>query len=272
MPVRPGRLLPSVIVGALAVGALTLGAGTASADDTITRSECEARGGQISGLLSGLLCTVDGTVYTLLGGDSSAAPRSAAPAETPASGAAPANGGGLVGGAVDAVGGVVGGLTGATGSSGGGTQSEGTPAGSDAESESGPANDASTDPASATRGGPATAGAPAASGLPAPDVRGAAAPAAAPGGLLTGVPTLAFGRPNPGLFAPLGSPLRTLTGVAPGSPVTTTSDVQAMAFDDLPGGLGTPAVTGVVILSVLGAFALRHRIFRRARTSGSTDS
>jgi hypothetical protein len=116
-----------------------------------------------------------------------------------------------------------------------------------------------TEPAA---GGPAQGGVQPASALPAPDVRGAvAAPAlaAAPGGLAATVPLLNFGTPNPALLlAPPGSPLRTLAGENTGSPVTTTSDVQAMAFDNMPGGMGTPAVVGVLILSTLGAFALRH--------------
>ncbi len=46
-----------------------------------------------------------------------------------------------------------------------------------------------------------------------------------------------FGTYNPGLLlAPPGSPLRTLTGQDGGSPVTTASQVQSMAFDNLPGG------------------------------------
>ncbi|MDD7939919.1 hypothetical protein PHK61_15980 [Actinomycetospora lutea] len=98
------------------------------------------------------------------------------------------------------------------------------------------------------------------------------APAAAPGGLAATVPFLSFGTPNPALLlAPPGSPLRTLAGADTGSPVTTTSDVQAMAFDNMPGGMGTPAVVGVLILSTLGAFALRYRVLRRARTSESRN-
>jgi hypothetical protein len=100
------------------------------------------------------------------------------------------------------------------------------------------------------------------------------APASAPGagGLASNLPALGFGSPNAALLmAPLGSPLRSLATPDQGSPVTTSSDVQAMAFDNLPGGLGTPAVTGVLILSTFAAFALRHRVLRRARLAAIDD-
>ncbi|MDD7923143.1 hypothetical protein [Actinomycetospora chibensis] len=95
----------------------------------------------------------------------------------------------------------------------------------------------------------------------------------APGGLMAGVPALRFGSFDPSLLrVPAGSPLRTLTGVTPGSPVTTSSDVQAMALDGLPSGLGTPAVLGVLILSTLAGFALRHRVLRRVRLAAAPKS
>ena len=56
------------------------------------------------------------------------------------------------------------------------------------------------------------------------------------------------------------------------APVTTSSDVQAMALDGLPGGLGTPAVLGVLILSTLAGFALRHRVLRRVRLAAAPKS
>ena len=92
---------------------------------------------------------------------------------------------------------------------------------------------------------------------------------------MTGLPggAAGFGAYNPGLLlAPLGSPLRTMTGQDGGSPVTTASQVQSMAFDDLPGGPGLPAVVGLLILSALGAFALRHRILARARAAADADA
>ncbi|WP_433782244.1 hypothetical protein ACQPX6_20345 [Actinomycetospora sp. CA-101289] len=93
------------------------------------------------------------------------------------------------------------------------------------------------------------------------------------GGLAATAPALGFGTFDASmLLAPQGSPLRTLTGVDEGSPVTTVSDVQAMAFDNLPGGLGMPAVFGVLILSAFAAFALRHRVLRRARMAADADS
>jgi hypothetical protein len=84
------------------------------------------------------------------------------------------------------------------------------------------------------------------SALPAPDVRGGVlpnanllAPGGASGGLAATTPAHGFGTLDPSLLlAPAGSPLRTLTGVDEGSPVTTVSDVQAMAFDNLPAGWG----------------------------------
>ncbi|HSK59643.1 MAG TPA: hypothetical protein VK935_11390 [Actinomycetospora sp.] len=98
-------------------------------------------------------------------------------------------------------------------------------------------------------------------------------PGAAYGGLAATTPALGFGTFDPSLLlAPAGSPLRTLTGVDQGSPVTTVSDVQAMAFDSLPGGLGMPAVTGTLILSAFAAFALRHRVLRRARMAADADT
>ena len=87
------------------------------------------------------------------------------------------------------------------------------------------------------------------------------------------MPALGFGTVDPRLLmVPTGSPLRTLTGVTPGSPVTTSSDVQAMALDGLPSGLGTPAVLGVLILSTLAGFALRHRVLRRVRLAAAPKS
>lgn len=278
MLVRPDRLLPSVIVGALVAGALAFGAGTASAAGTcllgIQRFDV---GGAVTEdsdgtcLLNGVKPSLDGLVAFVAG--------SSTPSAAADPGDSGSSGGDVVSGVGDVVSGVGDAVTGAGGSTTGGSQ--------DTESESAtgsggePSAGAGTAAGTGTGGGGPAAGGPAAGGpalgaalvapaaLPTPDVRAAVAPTAltAPGtGFLAGLPTLSFGRPNPGLFAPLGSPLRTLTGVAPGSPVTTSSDVQAMAFDDLPGGLGTPAITGVVILSVLGGVALRHRVLRRART------
>ncbi|MEJ2865752.1 hypothetical protein [Actinomycetospora flava] len=197
-------------------------------------------------------------------------------ADPPTTSAAPS---GVVPGVVEGVGDAVGGVGDALGGSGG------TPAGGSANAgtggSSGAGGGAATDTGTTAGGstGPAAGGAPAgpapaSSGMPAPDVRAVvAAPAlAAPGGLAAArVPVLNFGTPNAALLlTPAGSPLRALTGQDTGSPVTTTSDVQAIAFENLPGGMGTPAVVGVLILSTLGAFALRHRIFRRARAGDSS--
>ena len=73
------------------------------------------------------------------------------------------------------------------------------------------------------------------------------------------------------LAAPAGSPLRTLAGADPASLVTSSSQMQAMAFDGLPDGVGVPATLGSLILAALGAFALRHRLVGRGRRE-ETDS
>ena len=173
---------------------------------------------------------------------------------------------------MDTVGEIADGVTGnpapATGGSGTGTNT--STSGSGSESPAGTSGGASTTPA--PTGGPAQAALPAPSGVQAPDVRGGLLTPAvsAPGGLAARVPALGFGTVDPRLLmVPTGSPLRTLTGVTPGSPVTTSSDVQAMALDGLPGGLGTPAVLGVLILSTLAGFALRHRVLRRVRLAAA---
>lgn len=83
-----------------------------------------------------------------------------------------------------------------------------------------------------------------------------------------GVTPVGFGAGyNPGLLfaAPFGSPLRTLAGTDPASAVTTASQVQAMALDNLPRGLGIPAVLGVLILAGLAGLAVRHRMLSRRR-------
>ena len=73
---------------------------------------------------------------------------------------------------------------------------------------------------------------------------------------------------NPGLLlaAPPGSPLRMAGMNDPASAVTSASDVQAMAFNAPGGGLGVPAVLGVLILSGLAGFAVRHRMLARRRS------
>jgi len=270
MVVRSGRLLPSVIVGALVTGALALGAGVAGADEEISRSECEARNGQIS--LSGLVCTVGGVPYSILGGLGGAAtpPSESATAEAPA----PAQPTTVLGGVGAVVGGVTDSLGGTNGSVGSGSATPGTnaSAGSGSEATSGTGASSGSSGPSAQAGGSAAPVVRPPSGVQAPDVRGGLLTPAvsASGGLAARVPALGFGTVDPRLLmVPTGSPLRTLTGVTPGSPVTTSSDVQAMALDGLPSGLGTPAVLGVLILSTLAGFALRHRVLRRVRLAAA---
>jgi hypothetical protein len=283
MPVRPGRLLPSVIVGALVTGALAWGAGTASAAIT-----CRV-GGQI-GIELGDYCVnpLDtNEIFGRLASTTTPAEPSEAPSGTDnppstgnSGGSAGAGSGSVVGGVLD---GVVDGVTGG-GSSSGGNAGSGSGSGSGTGTGTGTGTEgretgtgASAAPAAGT-GTPVIIQPP--SALPAPDVRGGVLPNAnlltpsgAYGGLAATTPVLGFGTFDPALLlAPTGSPLRTLTGVDQGSPVTTVSDVQAMAFDNLPGGLGVPAVTGTLILSAFAAFALRHRVLRRARTAADTDA
>lgn len=272
MIIRPGRLLPSVIVGAVLTGALALGAGTASAADPVDGDPCYV--GSQQGIVGALNCvTAAGAVL----GPLTEAHLGTLPATdtgTTTTGSAGTDGTGTASGTGTP------GTTGAsegTGNTGSADGSGTTTTGSAGATTTGGTGTTTTTGDTGTTGGgtlPASvvqqplAPAPA---LPAPDVRGVPAAAAfsAPGGLAARIPTLHFGAPsNPALLmAPIGSPLRTLATPGEGSPVTTSSDVQAMAFDNLPGGLGTPAVTGAVILSALGAFALRHRVLRRARLS-----
>lgn len=267
MIVHRGRLLPSVIVGALVTASLTLGAGVASAAPRTCRSSDGVDfvvSGTVS-LLAGTVCSLDDLLEATAdeltaAGLQTLAQYQAALDEAPGGNESAGGGSGTP---IMPLPDLTGDNT-PTSDPAPSTEADGSSAGGESGPAPGAGGGSGAGPAS---GGPAQGVAPA-SALPAPDVRGVvAAPAlAAPGGLAAGVPALTIGRPNPALFAPLGSPLRTLTGVSPGSPVTTSSDVQAMAFDDLPGGMGTPAVVGVLILSTLGAFALRHRILRRARS------
>lgn len=274
MLVRPDRLLPSVIVGALLTGALALGAGTASAAPTT----CKSSDGvdfvvkDTISVLTGSLCSLSGSLGSTAEELKAADWQTLAQYEaalTPATGgneSAGAGSGGSIIPGVDPI--EENPLPADSGTSTDTDESAGGTGNGTAEGSGGTG-------AAVTPGGPAQGGVQPASALPAPDVRGAvAAPAlaAAPGGLAATVPLLNFGTPNPALLlAPPGSPLRTLAGENTGSPVTTTSDVQAIAFDNMPGGMGTPAVVGVLILSTLGAFALRHRMLRRARTPVSSE-
>ncbi|WP_285658851.1 hypothetical protein [Actinomycetospora sp. NBRC 106375] len=265
MMVRPARPLPSVIVGALLVGSLGLGAGSAWAAEDGDPCHVGVLQGEVHGddCVNALGVVLGSLANAVLGPVVPQAPASA----TESAPSTPSSAGGAVAGVTEAVGGVLDGVTG-TGASGAAGQGAGTPAGT------GAAGAANSTPASgdATGGGaPAVGGgapvAPASAVIPAPDVRGAPVAFAAAGGLATArVPMLSFGPANPALlFAPLGSPLRTLAGQGAGSPVTTSSDVQALAVDGLPGGVGTPTVIAVLVLASLGAFALRHVVLRRVR-------
>ncbi|WP_345414259.1 hypothetical protein [Actinomycetospora chlora] len=268
MIVRSGRLLPSVIVGALLSGSLALGAGTASAADN---DPCYV--GLRQGVVQGDDCvTTDGTLLGTLAqatlGRLATVVEPSAPATQPATSTGTGSGSSSTGGVGSALDGVTGPLTGTTGTATGTTGSTGggTATGTTGNATTG---NTTTDPAANTAPPAGPAVLPAAPPvLPAPDVRGVpAAFASAPGGLAARLPMLGFGPSlNPALLnVPLSPPLRTLVGQNQASPVTTTSDVQAMAFDG-SGGLGTPAIIGVLILAGLGGFALRHRVLRRVRT------
>jgi hypothetical protein len=264
MPVRPGRLLPSVIVGALVTGALAWGAGTASAADPIT----------IDDLLSGQCIDPDTRQATLivegLTRDATtgvcepvrtATPEPEVVIDPPDVEIDPSPD-------VDPAPDPIIDLD---------PESSGTTDDSDDTNNVPPAG-----PGSGGNGGPQPGPVfiQPPSALPAPDVRGGVLPNAnlltpggAYGGLAATTPALGFGTLDPSLLlAPAGSPLRTLTGVDEGSPVTTVSDVQAMAFDNLPGGLGMPAIAGTLILSAFAAFALRHRVLHRARMAADADA
>jgi hypothetical protein len=265
MVVRSGRLLPSVIVGALVTGALVLGAGVAGADEECrglllgTPTPGTMQDGECKNVLGQLLSPILPPSSSSEGSTVDPAPTTANPGPVAA-----------VGNAVgDLANGLAGGTSPATGSSGGGTNTSTT--GADTGTPASAGSDTASD-APASTGRPAQAAVPAPSGVQAPDVRGGLLTPAvsAPGGLAARVPALGFGAVDPRLLmVPTGSPLRTLTGVTPGSPVTTSSDVQAMALDGLPSGLGTPAVLGVLILSTLAGFALRHRVLRRVRLAAA---
>ncbi|MHC1561280.1 hypothetical protein ACR9E3_20140 [Actinomycetospora sp. C-140] len=263
MIVRPARPLPSVIVGALLVGSLGLGAGSAAADPEtctaggqrfeVARLLERAPDGQC--LLGGVAALADSLVglgYQVVTETTGTAEAARTATEQAASNAA---------NTVDAAAGA--------GASAASPSSASVPSGAAAGTDGGASTDTS---AGAVSGVGAVAGsqapvAPASAVIPAPDVRGAPVAFAAAGGLATArVPMLSFGPANPALlFAPLGSPLRTLAGQGAGSPVTTSSDVQALAVDGLPGGVGTPTVLAVLVLASLGAFALRHAVLRRVR-------
>lgn len=269
MVVRSGRLLPSVIVGALVTGALALGAGVASAEpitlgDLLPGQCIDPETREAKTIVTGLLRDSVTGMCEVVG--AATAPAESGTENTPA----PSSPG--AGGVTDVVTDIVDDVTGPspeTDGTGSGTDPSTT--GSGSEATSGATGGASTAPAA---GGPVQAVVQPPSALPAPDVRGALlAPAvSAPGGLAARVPALGFGAVDPRLLmVPTGSPLRTLTGVTPGSPVTTSSDVQAMALDGLPSGLGTPAVLGVLILSTLAGFALRHRVLRRVRLAAAPE-
>ncbi|GAA4901202.1 hypothetical protein EV188_109193 [Actinomycetospora succinea] len=264
MIVHRGRLLPSVIVGALVTASLTLGAGVASAAPTT----CKAgdRTFEVKGLLgvdSAGHCLVAGLIAPVaevlrVVGDTASEVATELPQAPSADDSAPDDS-----------------------PAGQPDEPQGQPSGENQAPSDGGADQARADQQLAAdqraQQEAAQRAATEAAQRAAQEqaARGAvlAGPAAAPGGLAATVPALRFGTPNPALLlVPPGSPLRTLAGQNEGSRVTTTSDVQAIAFDNLPGGMGTPAVVGVLILSTLGAFALRHRILRRARTSASTGS
>lgn len=112
-------------------------------------------------------------------------------------------------------------------------------------------------------------------GLGAP--AGGAVPAPAPIGEPVPGEPLAIGGVDPASYlTPLDAPgavdlpgdatvLQALGGDSAG--VTTSSRVSALGLDGLHRSGGVPAVLGVIIMSGLGGFALRHRILSRLRST-----
>lgn len=251
MLVRPGRLLPSVIVGALVTGALALGAGTASGAEI-----CEVEGQKFT-VEAPFTVDDEGNCRDVLGvvpalsvvrellkavvpppTTMTSAPPTSSTSPTPTATTTPRT---------------------SASQQNAQSQADQLAARQRAQQEAA-ARDAA---AAAQRAAQAQAAAPA--NLLAPGAVGGA-------GLLAGVPALNFGAPNLALLAPAGSPLRVMAAEDAGARVTTTSDVQAMALDSVPAGLGTPAVVGTLILSALAAFALRHRVLHRARRAAEADT
>ena len=249
MRVRPGRLLPSVIVGGLLASGLALGAGTASAATTceyggkkypVTESSqiqadgggnCEAK----PGLLNVVLGTLMDTLEPIAEPDSLPPP---APVLTTTTTAAPTTTRKPVATTPKAP-------PAALQGAGGGGQNLGA--------------------AGPVVGAPAPLVAPPAGAAAGP--LGAFSPAAFGGIAPAGLASNLFGANtyDPGLLfgSPLGGAAAQLFNPQAGSGVTTVSQAQVLSG---PGrGYGTPATIGVIILACLIGFAVRHRVITRMK-------
>lgn len=258
MRARPGRLLPSVIVGGLLISGLALGAGTASAATCKSATgadvpnlgvmiKADASGAcELTALGTKTYGTLDAAVTALLGGAEDKAPEPATPTATlPDSNS---------------------GVPKDTEPSAGGKPSVET---------------TSSAPAKPTAPVVAPVGQPPAAVLP-PPALGAPAPLAAAGpvGALPALPPLAGVAPaglasslfganayDPGLLmgSPLGNAASALFSPQADSAVTTVSQAQALAATGTS-GYGTPVTIGVIILACLIGFAVRHRVISRMKS------
>lgn len=253
MRVRPGRLLPSVMVGGLLVSGLALGAGVASGADATCKS---STGEDVPALGVLLIADASGSCQLTAKGK-------------------------LLYSTVDA----------ATTAIVGGAKEEVPPAPVTTTSPVKDATDGTKDTDSSTGGNPAvvpttttaprqTAPAPApvlagpAAALPpaAPAALGAAGPVGAlpplagvaPAGLASNL--FSANAYDPGLLfgTPLGNAASALFSPKADSAVTTVSQAQLLPSAG-SGGFGTPATIGVIILACLIGFAVRHRVISRMK-------
>ncbi|MEJ2866123.1 hypothetical protein WCD74_00005 [Actinomycetospora sp. OC33-EN08] len=255
MRARPGRLLPSVIVGGLLASGLALGAGTASAADTCKYED------KIYEIVDASKVTKDGDGCKPAGGLLSSLLGSALKLVAPPGGPGgdDADGGGVV-------------EPGGTGGQTGGENSGG--AGAGPSTKPSPSASATPTPTNTPAPAPAFVAAPVGV-LPAPGpapALGAAGPVGAlpplagiaPPGLATGL----FGANNydPGLLfgSPLGDAASALFNPKADSDVTTVSQAQVLGSSN-GSGYGTPVTIGVIILACLIGFAVRHRIISRMK-------
>ncbi|WP_433803183.1 hypothetical protein [Actinomycetospora sp. CA-084318] len=279
MRARPGRLLPSVIVGGLLISGLALGAGTASAAQilkdgavctiktkpTDADAEQDKTSGYWIGKVDGDLCkqtvtvpatvvsaaadAVTGTVGAVTGGDSTTEPAPTTKTVT----------------------------LGAVSSSSEEQKAQADKAASDKAAAKAAADKAAADKAAADR-----LAAQQGRAVVPPPALGAPAPLAAAGpvGALPALPPLAGVAPaglasslfganayDPGLLmgSPLGNAASALFSPQADSAVTTVSQAQALAATGTS-GYGTPVTIGVIILACLIGFAVRHRVISRMKS------
>ncbi|GAA4822585.1 hypothetical protein GCM10023201_05670 [Actinomycetospora corticicola] len=278
MRARPGRLLPSVIVGGLLASGLALGAGTASAADADS-AHCYI-GTTLYKILDadkvskdGNDCKVNGSILSSLTGIATGLLE---PATTVADGATSTPSGGST--TPGAAGGDATANNPTTGTpSGAGAGNDST---SGTDTKAGTGNGTASGNGTATGNGTGTKPAPAVV-APAPAPVGAPAPlgAAGPVGALPALPPLGGIAPaglatnlfaansyDPGLLfgSPLGNAASALFSPKADSDVTTVSQAQVLPTA-ASSGYGTPATIGVIILACLIGFAVRHRVISRMK-------